>query len=128
MVLIRLQRFVLLGGVVEDLQFDAVDVQVSFRHFRTANAEAVVGSGRQLELELEHEVGVLGLGQQVPLASRHADQVPVFDRISGERSRPPGQRFPIEQRNKTVFHRERLLFGMNHDAHKQHSNGEESTD
>ncbi len=115
-VLVRLQLGVLLGVVVQDLQFHAHVGGVTLQ--RGADAQAVVGSRGEPELEAEDEVVVFGGGVQVPSAAAplgidhdHA----VLNHVPDGVSDPAGQVAAVEQTLEALGHECRgVLFSPGH--------------
>ena len=94
--LIVVERFVLFGGVVEDLQLDAVLAGVRSR-FGRADGEAVVAARWQLEFEAEDEVVVIFGGQQGAAATGLALECASDDLVVVDSADPACEALSVEE-------------------------------
>src|SRR5260370_3494083 len=99
-------KFALINGsaVIEDLYLHALVRSVPLE--RRANADAVVRSFKQAELETQNEVRILFCSKQISATIRGTNQKAVFDYITAtllSDNLPAIETLPIEQRHEARF-------------------------
>ena len=89
--------------VVQNLQFHCDIRRVLLGIVRHPYRQAVVASGRQLELEADNKVFILVLGQQIAAEVLFTLDCTIRDLVAVCRTNPSGQVLAVEHRREIVF-------------------------